>query len=418
MRKSKISRKKLAFWGLAVVIVFGLGYYFYGKISADTDLVPKTIPAGWSMIDGQSLNSLSLSKVLQSGVLIYSYNDPNTNNTGWTYATNNCQRFKSVSSMPCVDTLSLSPSLSYLTYNKYSPFTFPIVNFTKLSNYQNGYRSGWHILSWQESGTKRADFLKKISLKLANNSTASADYMIDRKYISSSIFQEDLSSQSIFQSFGFKDDASNVSRLTKGNAWMYFNGPDLTISQITSAPTSKGAFSFGLNVSPNSITPATNDGANFNQDATNLGATFIRYVNFDLYASTRQSDLDKANSLKDSGNELLGNLMPYGSSIANDRNSSILSSKGTKYSTSAEIDYDINLYSGVSPDGITPAQSPNWDKLKTLLIEEYFKAIVIRKNFVSDLPLVAVDPNQIRQVLLNLIINAGHAMPNGGELEI
>ena len=47
-----------------------------------------------------------------------------------------------------------------------------------------------------------------------------------------------------------------------------------------------------------------------------------------------------------------------------------------------------------------------------------FKAIVIRKNFVSDLPLVAVDPNQIRQVLLNLIINAGHAMPNGGELEI
>jgi two-component system NtrC family sensor kinase len=47
-----------------------------------------------------------------------------------------------------------------------------------------------------------------------------------------------------------------------------------------------------------------------------------------------------------------------------------------------------------------------------------FRNIVIRTNYGSDLPLISVDPNQIRQVFMNLFINAGHAMPHGGELEI
>jgi two-component system NtrC family sensor kinase len=47
-----------------------------------------------------------------------------------------------------------------------------------------------------------------------------------------------------------------------------------------------------------------------------------------------------------------------------------------------------------------------------------FRNIVIRKNYASDLPQISVDPNQIRQVFMNLVINAGHAMPKGGELEI
>jgi two-component system NtrC family sensor kinase len=47
-----------------------------------------------------------------------------------------------------------------------------------------------------------------------------------------------------------------------------------------------------------------------------------------------------------------------------------------------------------------------------------FKHIIIRKSYYSDLPPISVDPGQIRQVFLNLIINAGHAMPRGGDLEI
>jgi two-component system NtrC family sensor kinase len=47
-----------------------------------------------------------------------------------------------------------------------------------------------------------------------------------------------------------------------------------------------------------------------------------------------------------------------------------------------------------------------------------FKNIAINKNYDCNLPLIAIDPNQIRQVLMNLVINAGHAMPSGGNLEI
>ena len=47
-----------------------------------------------------------------------------------------------------------------------------------------------------------------------------------------------------------------------------------------------------------------------------------------------------------------------------------------------------------------------------------FSSIVIRKNYGTHLPLIVVDPNQIRQVFMNLVINAGHAMPMDGTLEI
>jgi two-component system NtrC family sensor kinase len=59
------------------------------------------------------------------------------------------------------------------------------------------------------------------------------------------------------------------------------------------------------------------------------------------------------------------------------------------------------------------------DEVVTLFNQQpAFKNIVIRKNYSGDLPQISVDPNQIRQVFINLIINAGHAMPHGGELDI
>ncbi len=47
-----------------------------------------------------------------------------------------------------------------------------------------------------------------------------------------------------------------------------------------------------------------------------------------------------------------------------------------------------------------------------------FNSILITKRYGQELPLVSVDPNQLRQVCMNLVINAGHAMPHGGSLEI
>ncbi|MGL4462214.1 MAG: sensor histidine kinase [Planctomycetia bacterium] len=44
------------------------------------------------------------------------------------------------------------------------------------------------------------------------------------------------------------------------------------------------------------------------------------------------------------------------------------------------------------------------------------RGIVTRENLRADLPLVRVDVDQFKQALLNLLLNAQTAMPNGGEL--
>lgn len=46
------------------------------------------------------------------------------------------------------------------------------------------------------------------------------------------------------------------------------------------------------------------------------------------------------------------------------------------------------------------------------------KELVIHKQYSGDLWHVAVDPGQIQQVMLNLYLNAAHAMPQGGDLTI
>lgn len=47
-----------------------------------------------------------------------------------------------------------------------------------------------------------------------------------------------------------------------------------------------------------------------------------------------------------------------------------------------------------------------------------FRDITIHKEYQENLPHIFVDPSQIKEVFINLVINAGHAMPNGGELTL
>jgi len=45
-------------------------------------------------------------------------------------------------------------------------------------------------------------------------------------------------------------------------------------------------------------------------------------------------------------------------------------------------------------------------------------SIEVRKNLAPDLPLIPMDPNQIRQVVMNIILNGIESMPGGGKLGI
>lgn len=44
--------------------------------------------------------------------------------------------------------------------------------------------------------------------------------------------------------------------------------------------------------------------------------------------------------------------------------------------------------------------------------------ILIERNYSADLPEIDVDPNQVEQVFINLLVNSCHAMPQGGRLKI
>ena len=44
------------------------------------------------------------------------------------------------------------------------------------------------------------------------------------------------------------------------------------------------------------------------------------------------------------------------------------------------------------------------------------RGVVVRTSFAADLPLVPLDADVFKQAVLNLMLNAEHAMPEGGEL--
>ncbi len=58
------------------------------------------------------------------------------------------------------------------------------------------------------------------------------------------------------------------------------------------------------------------------------------------------------------------------------------------------------------------------DTLSFLSHQPIFRNIKIDRNLSSSLPQVTADPNQIRQVLTNMFINAAQSMPKGGDLRV
>ncbi len=77
-------------------------------------------------------------------------------------------------------------------------------------------------------------------------------------------------------------------------------------------------------------------------------------------------------------------------------------------------------FSRIKDDKIIP-QDLNQLIEETVSLFEHeliLRGIKVVRNYSSDIPLVFLEPAQIKQVLINLILNAQEAMPRGGELRI
>ena len=58
------------------------------------------------------------------------------------------------------------------------------------------------------------------------------------------------------------------------------------------------------------------------------------------------------------------------------------------------------------------------DTFSFLSHQPMFRAIELKKEIPPDLPAITADANQISQVLMNLLLNAGQAMPQGGTITV
>lgn len=58
------------------------------------------------------------------------------------------------------------------------------------------------------------------------------------------------------------------------------------------------------------------------------------------------------------------------------------------------------------------------DSLKLVVHQSLFHDITITKRYIPGLPRVMADHNQIMQVFINILLNAGQSMPKGGNLDI
>ncbi|MBM3285452.1 MAG: hypothetical protein FJY81_06225, partial [Candidatus Aminicenantes bacterium] len=58
------------------------------------------------------------------------------------------------------------------------------------------------------------------------------------------------------------------------------------------------------------------------------------------------------------------------------------------------------------------------ETLSFLSHQPIFRNVRMARNLAPSLPQVTADPNQIRQVLTNMFINAAQSMPGGGELRV
>lgn len=379
MRKTKTVKSSFAL--IAFLFFLAIASYTILKFKIFADQASGKnikISSGFNLFDANTIKAIGLEKIKSSGFILFSFNDQSTGFENWSIYGPDCKSIETNKNLKCFDTITLTSSLSYYIYNPNKEDIVDIDHTIRVTERGKALNAGWHIISWNDQTVTASEFMKKISITDTHGKMQTLDYAKDKKIISSEMYEIVKESDKItHRQLGLIDSDSFTSKIKdKDGVWIYIYPGNNGLASFAPTGEIKTTFSYGLNRSPLEINKVSADKIDFYQDITNLSVGIIRYINADLYTKTRASDLATAKKIKATGAKLMANLLPQGD-IQPSRNSEILSSKGKKYETADEILYDINLYSGISPDGASVAQSPQWEKLKTLLIEQYFKSIVI-----------------------------------------
>jgi len=122
-----------------------------------------TFPAGWSMISAKQLKGRNLTTLNESGIFLYSYNDPYYPVTEWTI----------FPGLAADDTTSISlKPVSPLGYYVYNPGTVKTLTLaaTTSKTTKRIFGRGWHLFNWTGSEElTRDELLSKITISYSNN---------------------------------------------------------------------------------------------------------------------------------------------------------------------------------------------------------------------------------------------------------
>lgn len=133
------------------------------------------VPAGWSMISGETLNGRDSSAFGKAGMFVYSFNDPVIPNRDWIISnpdfTNQADYFSITSSVR----FWAHPSLGYYVYNPGNAIDLELSSLTSTTRPDSSliFGRGWHMLYWPGNAASKETLLKNYNVTYAASNTAS-----------------------------------------------------------------------------------------------------------------------------------------------------------------------------------------------------------------------------------------------------
>jgi len=234
-----------------------------------------TFPAGWSMVSASSFASYSLAKLESSGVLLYSFNDPNYPTTSWTIFPGNVE--PNTSCTPTANTacpqlvagqkISLYPRtpLGYYAYNptgKAVAVTLDKASVAASKVDTSVFGRGYHLLYWAGNALTKDQLLSKIKITYADKSQLSGTQAVaaDKHTASLKIYvvvnQNNINFAKSVKELTGTDSATTISKLPKNSYyWIYLRrtsqrASSMGYGRITATPSATATGSTEVIIPP------------------------------------------------------------------------------------------------------------------------------------------------------------------------